>query len=191
MDAIDLIIIPIYLAILYAIAYNFRNRFTNKFTKKYFFPALTLKFIEAISIGLIYYFYYPGGDTTQYFKESRPLFEALLNEPLIGLKMLLANGEFDNETYKYASKIGWYQSPPEYAIIRLAAFLSIIGFGTYSATALIFASISFTGVWAAYLTFLKIFPKLHKEFAISTLFIPSVFFWGSGLMKDSVTLGSL
>jgi hypothetical protein len=35
------------------------------------------------------------------------------------------------------------------------------------------------------------FPKMHLQLAIALFFIPSVFFWGSGLLKDSITLGAL
>jgi len=57
--------------------------------------------------------------------------------------------------------------------------------------ALFFAALSFTGMWAMYLTFVKIRPQLYKEFAIAVFFVPSVFFWGSGLMKDSLCIGAL
>src|SRR5690606_16247379 len=32
------------------------------------------------------------------------------------------------------------------------------------------------------------FPRIEKQMAISVLFIPSVFFWGSGISKDSLIL---
>jgi hypothetical protein len=57
--------------------------------------------------------------------------------------------------------------------------------------ALFFATISFSGIWASYLTFLKVFPRLYREFATATLFIPSVIFWGSGIAKDSLAMGAL
>ena len=41
------------------------------------------------------------------------------------------------------------------------------------------------------MTLVKICPQLYKELAIASFFIPSVFFWGSGLMKDSLCLGAL
>jgi hypothetical protein len=40
-------------------------------------------------------------------------------------------------------------------------------------------------------TFTKIYPKHVKILAYSFLFIPSVFFWGSGLLKDTIALGFL
>ncbi|MBK7965271.1 MAG: hypothetical protein IPK10_08200 [Bacteroidetes bacterium] len=59
------------------------------------------------------------------------------------------------------------------------------------ATTIIFASLSFFGIWKLYLVFVNEFPDLKKELAISFLFIPSVFFWGSGLLKDTFTLSAL
>ena len=67
MEIKDLFITPVYLVILYFIAYLLRNRFSDTVTRKYFIPALTVKIIGAISLGLIYQFYYAGGDTTIYF----------------------------------------------------------------------------------------------------------------------------
>ena len=42
-----------------------------------------------------------------------------------------------------------------------------------------------------YKSFLRIYPNLYKEFALAFFFVPSVFFWGSGVMKDTITLGCI
>ena len=86
----------------------------------------------------------------------------------------------------------WYQAgSTEWLVSRITAVAGLLCFNTYTVMALIFALISFTGMWAMYLTFIKIRPQLYKELAIATLFVPSVFFWGSGLMKDSLCIGAL
>jgi hypothetical protein len=85
----------------------------------------------------------------------------------------------------------WYHAPTEYFVVKTAAFFGLFTFGTYTAIALFFALISFSGMWAMYLTFLKLYPRLHKEFAIAVFFLPSVFFWGSGILKDTLTIGAL
>ncbi len=46
-------------------------------------------------------------------------------------------------------------------------------------------------MWAMFMTFAKIRPQVYQQLAIAVFFIPSVFFWGSGLMKDSLCLGAL
>ncbi|QMU27574.1 hypothetical protein [Adhaeribacter radiodurans] len=179
----------------YAIAYWVRPLFTNRFTEKYFVPALTVKFIGAIGLGIIYQYYYgggrPSGDTFNYYNQSKVIYEAFDYSFKAGLKLLLANGELDIDTHNFASKISWYHSPTEYFIIKLAAFFGLLCFQTYTVIGLFFALVSFSGMWAMYRTFLKLFPHLYKEFAIAVFFLPSVFFWGSGLLKDSITIGAL
>ena len=76
-------------------------------------------------------------------------------------------------------------------MVRITAVFSILTGHTYSAIAVIFAAISFSGMWALYLTLQKLYPFLTKQLAIAVLFIPSVFFWGSGILKDTVILGAI
>jgi hypothetical protein len=182
---------PIYLGVFYAIAYGVRSRFTNVLTKKYFIPALTAKFIGAIALGLIYQFYYGGGDTYNYFNQSKIVYQAFMDSPMNGLKLLLSDGEYDPATASYASKIPWYTAPKEFAIIKISTWCALLCFNTYTVISLMFAIISFSGMWAMFATFLKIKPKIYKSLAVAIFFIPSVFFWGSGLMKDSICLGAL
>ncbi|VAW29629.1 hypothetical protein MNBD_BACTEROID06-29, partial [hydrothermal vent metagenome] len=40
-----------------------RSFFTDNTNRKYFLPALSLKMTGALLMGLLYYFYYGGGDT--------------------------------------------------------------------------------------------------------------------------------
>ncbi|WP_375437083.1 hypothetical protein [uncultured Hymenobacter sp.] len=79
----------------------------------------------------------------------------------------------------------------EFFVVRIAAFLGLFCFNCYTVIALLFALISFTGVWAMYTTFLRLYPAAYKQLAVAAFFLPSVFFWGSGLMKDSLCLGAL
>ncbi|WP_026462934.1 hypothetical protein [Adhaeribacter aquaticus] len=195
MELKDLFLTPIYLIILYGVAYWLRPKCTDKVTKKYFIPALTVKFIGAIALGVIYQFYYgkgtPTGDTFNYFNHIKVVFSAFLDSPVIGVKLLLSSGEFDSVTAKYASKMEWYRSSTEFFVIKIGSFFSLISFNTYTVIALFFALLSFSGIWAMFMTFYKLYPTIHKNLAYANFFLPSVFFWGSGLMKDSITIGAL
>lgn len=195
MDLKDLFLTPIYLVLIYGIAMAFRKKVTTPVTRKYYLPALTVKIIGAIAVGVIYQFYYgggrPSGDTFAYFTHVKIIGEAFSNSPIAGIKLLFANGQFDSETLRYASRMEWYTAPTEYFVVKTAAFFGLLSFNTYIVIALFFALVSFSGMWAMYLTFLKLYPRLHKEFAIAVFFLPSVFFWGSGLLKDTLTIGAL
>ena len=189
----DLLLTPLYLGVFYLIAYGVRGRVTNYYTRPYFIPALTLKFIGAIALGLVYEYYYRGGDTTGYFNHATHIQNAFSDSFQAGMKLMLTSGgTYDPQTVKYTAPMYWYQAgSAEYLIARIAAVMGLLSFGTYTVMALFFSLISFTGVWAMYITFIKIRPQVYKELAIATLFVPSVFFWGSGLMKDSLCLGAL
>jgi hypothetical protein len=94
-------------------------------------------------------------------------------------------------TYDFASRIIFFHDPSSYFVIKIAALFDLITFSTYSATGILFATFSFFGMWLFFLAFYEPFPHLHRWIATAAFFIPSVFFWGSGLLKDTITLGCL
>lgn len=189
----DLFITPIYLIIFTFLAYAIRPYVTNKQTRKYFIPALWIRFIGAIALGIVYQFYYGGGDTFNYWEHgSRWVYKAFLADPEIGLKLLLKSGpEHLPEYFEYSQHIWYYRDDRSFFIIRLATIFDILTFSTYSATALFFAVFNFSGLWAFFLGVNYLFEPKTKNLAIAILFIPSVVFWGSGLLKDTITLGAL
>ena len=192
MELKDLIVAPLFLVVIYFLAYVFRAKFTDFHTRRYFIPGLTLKIIGALAVGFIYQFYYSGGDTFNYFTHgSRYIWEAFLDSPLKAFQLIFADGTYQEGTAKYASQIWHYRDQPSYFVVRVAGFFDIFTFHTYSATAIFFALFSFSGLWGLFYSFYRLYPKLHKQLAISIFFIPSVFFWGSGILKDTLTLGAL
>ncbi len=193
MDFKDLFITPLFLVIFIIGALIARPFYTNSITRKYFMPALLLKFFGAISLGLVFQFYYGGGDTFNYFTYgSRWIWEAFLDSPAKGLKLILYDSSIHyNDTFQYSERIWYYKDPHSYMIVRLTGFFDIFTLHTYSATALFFSLFSFIGSWSLFNTFAKLYNRETKWLAISILFIPSVIFWGSGILKDSVTFGAL
>jgi hypothetical protein len=161
---------------------------TLKETRGYFFPALTVRIIGALCVGFIYQFYYNGGDTFNFHTNgSRLIWESFFDSPDVGLKMMLTSGELEPGMHKYVSRMPFFSDPSSYTVIRISAVMDILTFSTYSATACLFAVLSFIGSWCLFITFYEISPRLKTQLAIATLFIPSVFFWGSGLLKDTIT----
>ena len=143
-------------------------------------------------MGFIYQFYYGGGDTYNYHTHgSRHIWEAFTDSPVKGIQLLINNGENYRDVYRYASRIIFFSDPQSYTIVKIAAVLDLLTFSTYSSTAILFAVISFIGMWMFFLTFYEQYPQLHRWLAIASFFIPSVFFWGSGLLKDTITMGCL
>lgn len=178
------------LLLIYAVAFQIRNKYYDDSPlKKYFIPGLSLKLIGALAAGVIYFFYYGDGDTINYYNRVIYITNVSANSSLVGWKIIFGNpAVFDWDTYGHYRSLRAYDTS-QFLVVRFAAFFSKFTLGTYSGIALIFAALSFSGVWMLFKTFATINPKLIKEFAISCLFIPSVFFWGSGLFKDTIALG--
>ncbi len=192
MELKDLFVTPIFIIIVYALAYLIKPGVTDRINRRYFIPALSLKIVGAIALGLIYQFYYGGGDTFTYFNlGSKYIWQAFLDNPITGLELIFAGKEYVPSTYEYASKIYTYGDPASYFVVRIAGIFDLITYHTYSATAVLFAVLSFSGVWVLFRVFYKLYPAFHLYFAIAIFFIPSLFFWGSGLLKDSLTLAAL
>lgn len=192
MEARDLIVTPVWIVVIYLIAYLIRPRVTDEVNRVYFIPALTVKIIGALSVGIVYQFYYGGGDTYNYHSHgSRHVWEAFMDSPLKWFKLVFGDGLDEGGIYQYASKIAYWRDQSSYAVVRVASIFDVLTFSTYSATAILFASFSFVGVWLLFLTFYRTYQDLHRPLAMAIIFIPSVFFWGSGLLKDTLTLGCL
>jgi hypothetical protein len=186
----DLVVAPIIFCLVYILGYLIRPHVTDEVNRIYFFPALTVKIIGALAVGFIYQFYYSGGDTFTYHTQgSRYIWEAFMDSPSSGFRLLFSDGVHDPKVFKYSSKIFFFTDPSSYAVVRLAGVLDLLTFSSYSGTAILFAAFSFIGMWLFFLTFYESYPHLHRWLALAAFFIPSVFFWGSGILKDTITLG--
>ena len=69
----DLLIGPLVALVILLIAYILRPFVTDKWSYPYYYPALILKMFSAIALGLLYQFYYGGGDTFTYFTHGNTL----------------------------------------------------------------------------------------------------------------------
>jgi len=191
-DERDLIVTPIVIVVVYFVAFLLRPRLTDSWNYRYYFPALTFKIIGAITLGFIYTFYYNGGDTFNYHTHgSRHLWNAFWDSPGQAIQMCFANGQHQGSFYEYSRKIIFFSDAPSFFIIRLAFLADLFTASSYCGTAVIFAFFSFLGMWLLFLTFYRKYPELHPWIAVACLFVPSVFFWGSGLLKDTVVMAFL
>lgn len=187
MELRDLIVAPLVLAGVLLAAYIIRPRVTDEITRRYFFPALLLRIFGALAVGFIYQFYYSGGDTFNYHTNgSRVIWEAFIDSPYLGYKLFVHDQNYAG-AYSYISRMPFFTDNPSFVVIQVAAFFDLFTFSSYAATAILFAVLSFCGSWLMFQTFYDLYGRLHKWIAWSVFFIPSVIFWGSGILKDTLT----
>lgn len=192
MDERDLIVTPLLLIVVYICAYLVRSRISDVESRQYFLPALTVRIMGALAVGIIYQYYYEGGDTLAYHTHgSRHIWDAFMTNPRYGLDLLFSNGTHHPETLAWSGKIWYFRDQQSFFVSRVAAVFDLLTFSSYSGTAVLFAVVSFVGAWLMYRTFYLMYPTFHRWLAVSCLFVPTVFFWGSGIFKDTITLAAL
>src|ERR1051325_10348115 len=109
--SLDYVLLPFFLGIVYAIAYNFRNRHYPRDHpwRRYFIPALTVKVFGAIFIGLLYAYYYKGGDTFNYFNDAGVINSSFNESASKWVNLLFRIPSLQNGAYfNYTSKMYFY-----------------------------------------------------------------------------------
>jgi hypothetical protein len=190
----DLAITPVYLLILVFLG---KSRRDKKYPhghplRPYYMPGLYAKFGGAMFIGLVYAFYYGGGDTFNYFEQARIINSAMDHSFSTWLKLILHTSPDNNpEIYAYASQLYWYDASSEYLVCVITALLGLLNFTSYFPIALLFAFLAYSGIWAMFRTFAELYPKYARGLAFAFLFIPSTVVWGSGIFKDTICMFGL
>lgn len=193
MDIYDLLLAPIYAAIILMLGHKFSRKMRQKNpVYKYFLPGLAIKLLGALMLGVVYMYYYKGGDTINYFNTAKTLAEVFFERPrdfnhLYFGTPTISEFYLTNSQYEF---IYWVNDSYAYFVSKLFVPVVIVSLYSYACSALIVAGICYIGVWRLFLLFVNEFPALAQQFRWSILFVPSVVFWGSGIMKDSITFSA-
>jgi len=153
-----------------------------------------LKIIFGLILWAIYTYYYKDRQTAdifKYFDDSKVMYDALFTHPMDYFKMLFGiknNTPYFNVYYNqmnHWSRI--FESNlynDSHTIIRFNSLLRIFSFGYYNVHTVFMCFISLSGLVAIYKTFSPYLQGKQTALAIVVFLIPSVLFWGSGVLKE-------
>ncbi len=198
LDIYDLLLSPFYILLVYFLANGYKNSKYKQPDKKYyryFLPALMCKVGGGVALCLIYTFYYTeGGDATNYYYTTCTHLNVLLsgNFSLFYDLVSSANGAVAEVNAVGDYGYIYFSHTDNYAFFTVLLTLPfcLLAFKSFIATTILLASVSFIGLWRLYEVFVDNFPAVHKGFAVAIFFVPSVAFWGSGILKDTYTLSA-
>ena len=188
------------LAVLYVVViYMYFARRKNIMIKRapeyrFYLWGLFAKLAGAVAFSLIYFYYYRGGDTISYFYSGVAMRNMATTHPMEYIREMLGSNTIDNwlsypydaaRPYKYV-----FLDDRTFLVIRFISLLCFITLRSYVVTTILVASVTYFGVWAGYRTFVSYFPSLAGKLAIGFLFLPSVLFWGSSILKDTFTFSA-
>lgn len=189
----DFLLLPFLVIFWMGIFYVYRNkRYKDSQLKRYFLPALGLRLLGAVLTACMYQYYYGYGDTFFYFFGARDIYNSLLSNPSLALEMLFLDfHDWSLEAVNAVTLRGFFVHEKEAMVLKVAGSVSLFGFGTYMGISFIMTVFSFLGCWALYRVFYDLAPHLHWQLSLAILFLPSMWFWSTGIMKDSIVIGAL
>jgi hypothetical protein len=188
---LDYTIMAVYLMIIFVWAIQVQKKYVDQNPAyQYLIWALVAKLLGAIALGLVYTLYYGIQDTLGFYISSEAMVNLLFEDPAAYFRLLF--GDMSPEALSaFTSTTGypWYRHDyGSFFIVRISSIFTLLGFKNYFTASILYASFFFVGYWKLYLMLVHLYPQYKKAFLIAVFYFPSVMFWGSGILKDTVTL---
>lgn len=131
-----------------------------------YWSALILRLSAGIAVGLVYKYYYNGiGDTFALFNEA----------------VLLSKSDAAMVT----------SEPRSLFFIHIVRIVNFVTGSNYWLTSLWFSLFSFICSYRLVVKLDELFPPLRTASRAALLFLPSVVFWSSGIIKESLAFGAV
>ncbi|MFI5164231.1 MAG: hypothetical protein ACHQHP_03175 [Bacteroidia bacterium] len=194
----------IILAIIYTILFVFLIRKlkffqTEGISRRTFVFAFLVKIIFGFIFWAVYTYHVPyqqRADAFLYFDDGKAIYKALFEQPVSYFKILFgfndtSLGHYIDQTghWKMAYVQGLYNETR--TVIRFNAIVDIFSFGNYHVHTVFLCFLSMIGLMGVYKTFVPFLSTKKKELFVIVFFLPSVLFWGSGVLKEGLILFSM
>ncbi len=187
-----------YIALAFFSLYKIKMYAAKGISKHWFAVALTLKLILASLLIYMYsqtYKVKKNADIFRYYNDAQVIYHSLKTQPTVFFKLVFNYNTNSVELKPYYKKMNnWDYSfnsqlySSNRFIIRFLALFSIITLGSYGAMVVITVFLSFTGLFWIFRFFNSKIKDNKILIFILIFFTPSVAFWSSGIMKESLLL---
>lgn len=155
-----------------------------------------LKILFGILLYLVYTFYYTDRSTAdiyKYFDDSKVMFDALFTKPQDYFQMLFGIGNDTPHFDVYYNQMNhWYREydsnlyNDSHTIIRFNSVIRLFSMSVYNVHTVFMCFISLLGLTAIYKTFITVMKEKSLLLFGAVFLIPSVLFWGSGVLKEGL-----
>ncbi len=197
-----MIIAFVYILVFVFLIYKLPFFKKSKLSLHYFSFAFLMKVIAGFALTWVYSSHYSDRSTAdiyKYYDDAKYMYAALNDEPFDYVKMVTSIGndhpKFD--TLYYSKMNHWYRKydysvyNDNHTMIRFNALIMPISCGSFHVHTIIMCFIALLGLTALFLFFQEYFSDRLKLLYLSIFLLPSVLFWGSGVLKEGLLLFSL
>jgi hypothetical protein len=158
----------------------------NPALRKVFWLGLAVKIAAGILVGVIYSYYYEAGDTFYFFNDGVILAKYARMDFMTYLKFLWC-GDDSFSVWQGLT----FKTPRALFFTKIVSLANLVTADNYWMTSAYFSLISFYFSWKLVVRLIRYFPAYQTAALFSFLFFPSVVFWGSGVLKESIALASI
>jgi hypothetical protein len=189
MTDVDILLFVAYSLVLSVIFFVFRKKTADPLLRFYSKAGLITKIFAALTF---FFFTWKSSDAYVFFQEAERL-SGGIHQDFSNIKYLFLPAS----DYVNSSLAAAHNSEPlveslllvqerHFFMIRLDVILSHLSFGSYLVSCLLFSLIAYTGSWHFFRFFYQRYPHLHRQIAISFLFLPNYVLWTAGPGEDVV-----
>lgn len=125
-------------------------------------------------------------DTWSYHKNGIVEYNLLLTSPYDYLTNLFHNPYEDGLSNFFASSNSYWNDLKSNIFIKLLSIFDIFSFGNYYINIIFYSFITFFGSIAIYRVMADVFKDRKNTVLITTFFIPSFFYWATGIYKEGL-----
>jgi hypothetical protein len=152
----------------------------NSAIKKIYWPALVIKLLAGIAVGVIYSTYYPNSDTFYFFNSAAQVSQQ-------------AHADFTSYfNFLFGHSEGYFQGEARTLFfIKITSVIALLTANNYWIASLYFSLISFFSAWWLTTRIAQFFKGYEPAAVIAFLVFPSCAFWSSGIVKESLAMAGL
>jgi hypothetical protein len=185
----------LYLAIFVVLILKWKFFSKSGINKKLLVCFFFLKVIAGLTLTLLYTFYYTDqskADIYRYFNDSKIISPLLFQHPSVWLHSITGIGINEPEVFRHLLHTLYFSHPQidiatnNTFIIRFISVLNYFSFSNIYINTLILNFLSFISLTVLYKGLKKYFEEFPQVLLIPIYLLPSVVFWGSGMLKEQL-----
>ena len=192
----DYLLLLVYLFFFYFLITLKSKKYEGSELKKYLIIGFFLHVAGSVAYCMVIQYYYNSGDSLGFYEGSNFIRKTISATGDPFSPFFMSSTDFEKlGSVTTDSGLGLPTGitvDSNLAIMKISAVLSYFTFNSYIIISLFFGLFTFTGLWKLYRTLNEISgKKVEQLLAYAVLYTPSICFWGSGLIKDSICLGAI
>ncbi|MFC2110942.1 hypothetical protein ACFLQ5_00665 [Bacteroidota bacterium] len=166
-------------------------------SRKYFVGVFTFKVFTGFLMFLMYSYYFDRStaDIFRFFDDAKVIYNVAFEKPWDYIRFVIGIGTNSSDLMPYIMEMNnWGVSftnsvyGDSHILIQFNALLMLFSFGNYFVHTIFICFISLLGLTAIFKFFYPLLQNKRWELFFIVFLIPSVVFWGSGVLKEGLLL---